>query len=305
MPLRSALRRLYKASVLDPWRSRFEFFQRHGLHVVAAHYDSPVPDTRLLGDSWWTQESAMVGVDLNVDGQLRLLDVLAAQFRAEYSTFPAHATGGPFDYYLHNGGFGPVDGEILYGILRQFRPRRVIEVGSGHSTRCIAKALDRNRADGAAAADFVAIDPSGAGVTDRIPAVTRALHQRVETVPIDQLTALDSGDVLFIDSPHVVTVGGAVTFLFLEVIPRLRPGVLVHVHDVFLPAHYPREWVVRDRRFYAEQYMLQAFLAFNREFEIMWMGSYMHARHSARLAAVIPSYDAARDRPGSFWMRRL
>ena len=98
--------------------------------------------------------------------------------------------------------------------------------------------------------------------------------------------------------------GSDVQFEFLEVLPRLAKGVLVHLHDIFLPAEYPRNWVMRDRRFWNEQYLLQAFLAFNSGFEVVWAGSWMHLNHSDRLTHAFPSYDAKSVWPGSFWIRR-
>jgi hypothetical protein len=289
------LRRWYHSAILGRWRDRFAFFQRHGLHVVRATYDSPIPDTRHFSDDLWRSPSAMIGVDLAPARQLQRLAQLAAEWRAEYSQFPLRPNGGPF--HLLNGSFGPVDAELLYAIVRSTRPRRVIEVGCGNSTRVLARALARNAADGSAA-ELLTIDPAGP------PVPTRHLTARVETLPLDTFTGLAAGDVLFIDSPHVVTLGGAVSYIFLEVIPRLAAGVWVHIHDVFLPAAYPREWVTRDYRFYTEQLLLQAFLAFNPVFEVELMASYLHLSHPAELAAAIPSYDPARDLPGSFWMRR-
>ena len=110
---------------------------------------------------------------------------------------------------------------------------------------------------------------------------------------------------MFIDSSHVVRIGGDVVFEFLQVLPRLRIGVLVHVHDIFLPAEYARDWVIRQKRFWTEQYLLQAFLAFNSAFEIVWAASYMHMNHPQRLAAAFPSYRPDRCWPGSFWFRRV
>jgi hypothetical protein len=197
-----------------------------------------------------------------------------------------------------NGSFGPVDAELLYAILRAVRPRRVIEVGAGNSTRVIALALARNAADGSPV-EFTTIDPA------QPPVATPHITARVETLPLETFGTLAAGDVLFIDSPHVVTLGGAVAFLFLEVIPRLPPGVWIHIHDIFLPAAYPIEWVVRDYRFYTEQLLLQAFLAFNSAFQVELMASYLHLSHQAQLKTAIPSYDPTRDHPGSFWMRRI
>lgn len=302
MGLKEPLRRWYHALVLAPWKDRFAFFQRHGLHVVRATYDSPVPDTRLLLDGRWRARSDMIGVDLRDMAQLALLQELAA-WQNEYASFPLVPNESAPVPHLLNGGFGPVDAELLYALIRQGRPRRVIEIGAGFSTRFIAAALRRNAQDGAIA-EFVTIDPSGAQDLQRIPGVTRHIADRVEGLPLSTFAQLSAGDMLFIDSPHVVTVGGAVAYLMLEVVPRVVPGVLVHVHDVFLPEAYPTTWVTQDLRFYTEQYLLQAFLAFNASFEVLLMGNYLHTTHPDALAAAIPSYDRARDQPGSFWMRR-
>lgn len=291
------LRRWYHGFILGRWRDRFAFFERHGLHIVRASYDSPIPDTRHLADDRWRSPSAMVGVDLAPARQLARLAHLANAWRSEYGSFPLSPRGG--DFHLLNGSFGPVDAELLYATVREVRPRRVIEVGSGNSTRVISLALARNARDDGSPAEFLSIDPAGPSN------VSRALAARVETLPLDTFASLAANDILFIDSPHVVTLGGAVAYLFLEVIPRLAPGVWIHVHDIFLPAAYPKEWVTRDYRFYTEQLLLQAFLAFNSAFQVELMASYLHLTHPAQLSAAIPSYDSRRDVPGSFWMRRV
>jgi hypothetical protein len=126
----------------------------------------------------------------------------------------------------------------------------------------------------------------------------------VQDVDLTLFESLGENDVLFIDSSHVLHVDSDVRFLFLEVLPNLQPGVVVHVHDIFLPDHYPRQWVVEEHRFWTEQYLLQAFLAFNPSFEILWAGSYMRARHAERLREAFASYDSS-VWPGSFWFRRL
>ncbi len=113
---------------------------------------------------------------------------------------------------------------------------------------------------------------------------------------------LQSGDILFIDSSHTVKIGGDVNYLFLEVLPRLKPGVIVHVHDIFLPFEYRRDWVLDEFRFWNEQYLLQAFLTFNSEFEVLLANYYLSSHHKEHLQAAFP------DLPGwiggSFWMRR-
>ena len=302
--MRSLLRRVHHALVLDRATAAFPFWERHGLHVVRNTYDSPIPDCRALDPSLWEEESDLVGIDLAVEEQQRLLAELHDRFGAEYGEFHAHPTADPRAFWLENGAFGSVDAEILYGIVRRSRPRKVIEIGCGHSTRCTAMALRRNERESGERAELVTIDPYAPQIAV-IEGVTRHLPERVERVALAELTALGDGDILFIDSPHVVTAGGAVQRLFLEVIPRLRPGVLVHLHDIFLPAEYPRSWLIEEHRFYNEQYLLAAFLAFNERFRVVWAGHLMHRRHPELLRAAIPSYDPARHQPGSFWMRRV
>jgi hypothetical protein len=114
---------------------------------------------------------------------------------------------------------------------------------------------------------------------------------------------LGADDILFIDSSHVLRIGSDVQYLFLEVLPRLAPGVLVHIHDIFMPAEYPREWVLTHGYFWTEQYLLQAFLTFNTSWEVIWAGSFMQLNHRESLACAFPQavLDAM---PGSFWIRR-
>ncbi len=303
MSVSEPLRQWYHRAILGSWKQRFAFFQRHGLHVMRATYDSPVPDTRLLEDGRWRDRSAMVGVDLRAEAQLALLRDLASAWGSEYARFPLKSNEPASEPHLLNGGFGPVDAELLYALIRQNRPRRVVEIGAGHSTRFIAAALKRNAGNGAVA-EFITIDPSGIDDLQHLDGLTRHISDRVERLPLSTFAQLRAGDILFIDSPHVVTVGGAVPYLLLEVVPRVAPGVFIHVHDVFLPNAYPEHWVTRDLRFYTEQYLLHAFLAFNGSFEAILMANYLHTTHPDALAAAIPSYDRTRDQPGSFWMQR-
>src|SRR5438034_9271638 len=134
------------------------------------------------------------------------------------------------------------------------------------------------------------------------PGLKSLVIKVVQEIDLDFFSQLQSGDVLFIDSSHTVKIGGDVNYLFLEVLPRLKPGVIVHVHDIFLPFDYPRDWVVDDFRFWAEQYMLQSFLTFNSEFEVLMANSYLNHYHEEELKTVFP--DLPSYRGGSFWIRR-
>jgi hypothetical protein len=126
----------------------------------------------------------------------------------------------------------------------------------------------------------------------------------VQDVPLDEFTRLEDGDVLFIDTSHVVKTGGDVQYEFLEVLPRLQKGVIVHIHDIYLPAEYPKEWVLDGLTFWSEQYVLQAFLAFNSAFEVVLGGQYLHLYHPDRLHKAFALY-GGEPWLGSFWIRRV
>jgi hypothetical protein len=244
-------------------------------------------------------------MDLDEAGQLDRLAGFEARFGSEYRAFPRAATGSPRDYFVNNRQFESVDGEVLWCMVRSLRPRRLIEVGSGYSTRLIAQAAIANAGEGHPL-DYLVIDPFPSGTLRAgLPGVSRLLPQRVQDVSAGEFDSLGRDDILFIDSSHVLKIGSDVQFEYLEVLPRLNPGVVVHAHDIFLPAEYPRSWVMGMKRFWNEQYMLQAFLAFNREFQVLWGSSFMHLRQPEHLEATFPAYDRSRDWPASFWFRRI
>jgi hypothetical protein len=282
----------------------FELFQNRGWHVTPVRWDQPVPDTRELGEELWVRRSDLVGIDLNVDDQLEFLDEICGLFRGEYDAFPDEPTDDPHQYYFNQCSFRSVDAEILYSVIRKYRPQRIIEIGSGMSTLIAAAAVRKNKEMFGQVCRFTAIDPHPPGfLRGGVPGVSELIEARVETIPMSVFLELGRNDILFIDSSHVVRIGGDVVYEFLEVLPRLGAGVLVHVHDVFLPADYPRKWVQDRHSFLSEQYLLQAFLAFNSRFQVLWAGSCIHLGHPERLESCFRSYRRDREWPGSFWIR--
>jgi hypothetical protein len=298
------MRRFWEAVLGMALRRTFGLWERLGIHVTPNHYFQPIPDTRRLSPDLWERTSDLPGIAMNEEAQLTLVRQLAERYGCEWS-FPTAPTEVPWQYHLNNVAFEAVDAEMLYAFVRHFRPRRIIEVGSGYSSYLIAQAVRANGAEGSPC-DYIAIEPyPNTVLRTGIPGLARLLPTEVQQVPVATLTDLREDDLLFIDSSHVLRIGSDVQYEFLEILPRLRKGVLVHLHDVFLPAEYPREWVVRQRRFWNEQYLLQAFLAFNDAFEVVWAGSYMHLRHPDVLEQAFRSYRRERSWPGSFWMRRV
>jgi hypothetical protein len=275
----------------------FRLWESAGYHVTPVHFYSPIPDTSALGLDLWERETPLLGIDL---ADARQLDLLAAfrRFGREYDALPSEPTSDDGAFYLNNPMFSGTDALALYCVMRHFKPSSVIEVGSGFSTRLLVQAAARN-----GPTRIVSIEPHpDAALRQRLLPVT-LVESRVQDVPISWFESLRSGDVLFIDSSHAVRIDGDVTFLFLEIFPRLKPGVIVHVHDVFLPRELPREWVVDRLRFWGEQYLLQAFLAFNTAFEVLLANGYLGLRYENVLREVFPRSPWWRG-GGSFWMRR-
>jgi predicted O-methyltransferase YrrM len=261
-----------------------------GLDLILRNFYSPVPDVARLTAADYERVSPLHGIDLRLDAAAELLTT-------ELAPFVAEAT-------IHGAGeFLSPDAEVLHAIVRWAKPRRIVEIGSGGSTQIIDAACARNVADGRPV-DYSVYDPyASERVTSGELRHARVRAVAAQDVPEEALTELEPSDILFIDSTHTVKLGGDVNRLFLEILPLLAPGVLVHVHDVFLPREYPREWIERDGKFWAEQYLLQAFLCLNAEFEVVLaLNALLHER-DAEAAALLRglSQDAY---PGSFWFRR-
>lgn len=270
-----------------------------GYHVRPIHYYEPLPDFRAITAVAAQRRRISTAIDFDVDGQRRLMTRLASAYGSELREM------GAFDF--SNSYFGGLDAAMYYAQIRDLRPARVIEIGSGMSTRIAAVALERNRSDGRDA-ELVCIEPfPQPRLTDNMPQATLT-QQRVEDVPLEQFDALDANDILFIDSSHAVKFGGDVCREFLEILPRLRPGVWVHVHDVFFPHDYPADWLVNRRLAFNEQYLLEAFLAFNRAYAPRACLHWLWTEHGDAVRGAWPARvieGADRHSPSSFWMTRV
>lgn len=282
----------------------FALCEKLGFYIIHRAFYGPIPDTRELSEELWQKHSQLVGIDMRPQAQLELIRELSERYGAEYAALPRAETSDPTQYYYINGLFGPADAELAYGLVRRQNPKRLIEVGSGNSTRLMAQAVRKNEAESGRKTRYTVIDPyPGPAVASGIPGVSELIKRPVQKIPLEVFTELSDGDILFIDSSHVMKVGSDVQYQFLEILPRLQAGVYVHFHDIFLPAEYNRAWIMKYRRFWNEQYILQTFLTYNDHFEVLWGSNYMKLYHDAALRKGFPSV-SAREQPGSFWIRK-
>ena len=175
-------------------------------------------------------------------------------------------------YSFSNDYFTSPDAEIAYVLIRLLHPKRIVEVGSGNSTHLFREAIT----DGSLDTNLVSIDPSPRREVQS--AANQVIRKRLEDVPSSELQdVLHANDILFIDSSHEIRSGNDVVNLFLNVLPNLRSGVVIHVHDIFLPFEYPREWVIQNTLNvnWTEQYLVQALLQGSNQFEVLWPGHFL------------------------------
>ena len=269
------------------------------------HFYSPVVDAseaaRDAGRIWPASTKPVRGVDLNHAGHERLLREVFPSLLEGYD----YPTAGPADevlerFYDFNGQFERQDPRVAFCLLQMIRPRRIVEVGSGYSTLLMAD-VNRRLLGGSAA--ITCIEPFPRPFLRRAGAAgdIELIEERVQSVDESIFATLADGDVLFVDSSHVSKTGSDVNRLILDILPILAPGVYVHFHDIFLPLDYPERWVRELGFSWNEQYVLQAFLAFNPLYSIVYGSAIAREAHAEALAAFLQGTPA---HGGSLWQQR-
>ncbi len=296
-------------------RSQRRFFEAMGYRVARkSDYYSPLPLESALerNERRWNRPSAMAGVSFDVDRYKRRLAELIQKYADELRALPPYAE-------VVSLGFGPgyteLDALVLYMMIRETRPRRYLEVGSGVSTYYCSLAAARNAQEGHPLA-IQCIEPFPFEKLRSIEGI-EIVQSEVQDVALERFMQLEENDILFIDSSHVLIIDGDIPFLLLEVLPRVSKGVLIHVHDISFPYNipYPAEhWVlVRDEgmpywpMYWNEAMVVQAFLAFNSAFEIEMSTPMIRHYDEPFLAALVPSYKSVQMEPNTFssiWLRR-
>ena len=265
---------------------------RLGVMILPNHYYVDFPDIGRLAKTadLWAKRSQLTGVEVDPDCQVARLREICGRFANEVHGNPYYRAAvstacGP--------GYGYIEAEALLCVVRNLEPRRVIEVGSGVSTYCMLQAIARNETRCA----LTCIEPYPSRWL-RTAELT-LVEKPVQAVPLELFESLDDGDFLFIDSSHTVKTGGDTNFLILEVLPRLKPGVVIHFHDIFLPYDYPRD-ALRSLFQWQETALLHAFLIGNCNVEILFCLSQLHYDRPEAMAEVFPEY---RGRPAENGLR--
>jgi predicted O-methyltransferase YrrM len=272
---------------------------RIGVLPIRRHYYEPFIEPDRIPRAL-DAERELPGVNWSIEHQLAQLEDL--RYEHELPDLQAPRKN-PLEFRLNNGSFESGDAEYLYQIVRAKKPRRVFEIGSGNSTLMVRRSIARNSEEESNySCKHVCIEPFEAPWLDQSGVVV--LRQRVEDVDRALFRELRENDLLFIDSSHVIRPQGDVLFEYLEILPSLHPGVIVHIHDIFSPRDYPREWVIDRLRLWNEQYLLEAFLSQNDSWRVIGALNLLHHSHFDSLKRVCPYLSPDRE-PGSLYIQKI
>lgn len=270
------------------------------------HFYSPVVNPAELDPAFiWPQPPRpILGIDFNDASHQHILSEVFTSFMPEYD-YPEYLEETPelCDFYTQNSQFSWLDSRTLFVLLRHWRPKRMIEVGSGFST-LLAADVKRRFLDGQMQLSCIEPYPRPF-LHQKQLGIDRLIEKKVQEVPFEVFQELQAGDILFIDSSHVAKTGSDVNFLYLEVLPRLAPGVIVHIHDIFLPMDYLYDWVMIDNRSWNEQYLLRALLMFSSAFRVIFGCTYAFSKFPGLVQKALAHKKRHAFGGGSFWMERI
>lgn len=294
----SLLRTFFKT-----FESRQEIAEAAGFHVLPRRFDSPVPHLEEVDFAAMTKPRSLPGIDLRINSALELLTKLKP-FAAELDVIPYEASStAPFWFspeFLMS--FPDYDSAVLYSMLRHLKPKRYVEIGCGYSSIISTHAHQRNQQEGATC-DIVYADPEPRLPMDKVLTTGRMLRKRVQEIPLDLFTALQAGDILFIDTSHVLKIQSDVEQEILRILPVLAPGVWIHFHDVFTPYDYPEEWVRQPVRLWAnEQYAVECLLSGGNRYQIEIPLHYLVRDYRGPIKEFYPR---GRARGQSIWLRKI
>ena len=277
----------YQTDTLDRW----------GYHIRPIHFYEPLPDFRSISEEQINRRREYAAINFHFDEQLKLLTELA-EYRNELEDLSSQ---NGFDF--RNGYFAEFDAAVYYSTIRRLKPSRIIEIGGGYSTRIAHLALSRNRVDGKRG-ELICIEPHPEPRLLDAKLDLELIEKPVQEIGTRLFSELEADDILFIDSSHSVKFNSDVCYEFLDILPQLRPGVWIHIHDIFFPYDYPAEWLMSKRMALNEQYLLEAFLSFNSQFVVHLTNHWITLEHRQLVSKIWPMVGGEINGASSFWMER-
>ncbi len=277
-----------------------KIFMKLGVLPVPDNYYSPLINPLKYLKNSLSKERNLPGINLNIDSQLEVLKKF--NYKEELSKFPLEKTD-DFSFYYENKFYEFVDAEYLYCMIRYFKPKRIIEIGGGYSTLMIKNAVIQNKnEDSRYECHHICIEPYENKWLNSIG--TDLIRKKVEDVDFSYFKELEANDVVFIDSSHIIRPQGDLLFEILEILPVLNKGVVVHFHDIYTPGDYP-DYLLNKHILWNEQYILEAFLSLNKEYEIIASLNYLYKNYKNEIFDRMPIKPRTDSWvPGAFWLIR-
>ena len=293
--------------VLEQIAGSDEFLARHRLTTFArnGHFHSPVVDPAAVKEYYdreiKTDSYSLRGIDIDEVAIREELQQLAAVL---VTTDIADTKSPDRRFHFQNGYFPFGDAAVLRAILGVHRPRRVVEIGSGYSTVCILDAIDEFGLETA----LTCIEPFPQRLKSLLwpgdPSKIRVVEAMAQEINLSEFERLEDGDILFVDSTHVLKTGSDVHFVLFHILPRLRKGVFIHFHDCPYPFEYPRNWVFEQNMSWNEAYAIRAMLLYNSNFSITFWLTFLIKKYVDEVRKVLPKLC---DTPygSGLWIRRV
>ncbi|MFA6391281.1 MAG: class I SAM-dependent methyltransferase [Patescibacteria group bacterium] len=269
-----------------------------GVMPICNHYYEPLFDKKCLRKPL-SENRELPGIDWNITEQISLLEKF--HYNDEFDNIPSDYID-DLSFNFNNDSFESGDAEYWYNIVRLKKPKTIVEIGSGSSTKIAQLAIKKNIIeDENYKCEHICIEPYEMPWLEELN--VDVIRKKVEEVNKEVFKKLDTNDILFIDSSHMIRPQGDVLYEYLELLPTLNNGVIVHIHDIFSPKDYPEDWVIGKVRFWNEQYLLEAFLTSNSKWRIIGALNFLHHKKYKLLKDKCPRLTPERE-PGSFYIQK-
>jgi predicted O-methyltransferase YrrM len=283
------------------WIEKFYFnknlFKIFGVYPIRNHYYEP----RFIYPSFFDfNQIRKIPFEIDLNKQLNHLDQLVNS--SELNSFPIDLPIKQGGFFVNNPNFGAGDVDLYYLNIRKFKPKRIIEVGSGYSTMVCLKAIEQNKIEGIKT-ELTCIEPFEMPFLNQEKNI-KLIRKPVEEAGLELFQSLEGNDILFIDSSHIIRPGNDLLHIFFEIFPILKKGVVIHIHDIFSPRHYPKEWLTEKMRFWNEQYLLEAFLHNNHDYQVLFSANHLVKSYYEEAKKVLVHLQPNSE-PSSFWMQKI
>ena len=264
-----------------------------GVFPLIDHYYEPKFNfTENEKDNYQNRE--LLSIKLNPSKQIKFLKNL--KYEKELLDLNLKKGSKKFNFYINNGSFEEGDAEIYYQLIRYIKPKKIIEVGSGYSTLIAMEALKKNNNS----AKIKCIEPFENKWLEKLE--VEVLREPLENLSINWQNELERNDIFFLDSSHIIRPDGDVLKFYLEILPNLKSGVIIHIHDIFTPKNYLPNWTFDKMRLWNEQYLLEGILINSNKYEILLSLNYLKSNYYEKLLKKSPYLEKEKE-PGSIYLR--